>query len=75
MNELEFLQKLEQRVQEQEKIIKDSSPLHIYYKTTVWLGRHPWRILIPLAFLITLFFRMIFGNQFYELILGIFGGL
>lgn len=75
MNEPEFLHTLEERAREQEKIIKTSSPLRIYATVSLWLGRHPWRILIPLAFLISLVLRLLFGPKFFSLILGIFGGL
>lgn len=75
MNEPEFLQTLEERAREQEKIIKTSSPLHIYATVSLWFGKHPWRILIPFAFLISLILRLIFGQEFFATILGIFGGL
>lgn len=74
MNEREFLTKLQQRAKEQEKIM--NAPLFpgILKTVSIWLGNHPWRILIPLAFLLTIIFYSGFGNSYGNLILRIFGG-
>lgn len=74
MNEKEFLQKLEKRAQEQEQILSHMPLQRSFMLVSLWLGRHPWRILIPIAALLTLFFRLTFGYHYYELILKIFGG-
>lgn len=74
MNEREFLKLLEDRAQEQEKLIKQMPFQSLFTATSLWLGEHPWRLLIPLAVILTLLFRILFGYRYYELILSIFGG-
>ena len=75
MNEHEFLKTLEERAKEQEKIIKDMVFPTLFTSVSTWLGNHPWRILIPLAFILTLIFHNILGKRYDELILKIFGKL
>jgi len=74
MNEREFLKQLEGRAQEQEQLIKQMPFRNIFVISSLWLGEHPWRFLIPLAVLLTLFFRIFLGPFYYEFILKIFGG-
>lgn len=74
MNEREFLTKLQQRAKEQEKIMNTPLFPGILKTVSTWLGNHPWRILIPLAFLLTLMLYTTFGKQYGDLILRIFGG-
>jgi len=73
MNEHEFLLKLEDRAKEQELLMKKTLLPTALFSVSLWLGRHPWRFLIPLALLLTFIFRMTFGKQYTELILWIFG--
>jgi hypothetical protein len=73
MNEQLFLKKLEERAQEQEKIIKGMFFPKLFTSVSFWLGNHPWRILIPLAFIFTLIFHYSFGARYDEFILKIFG--
>lgn len=72
MKENEFLLELEKRALENERLIKKSS---IAFALSLWFGEHPWRILIPLAFLFSLILRIATGRAYFELILWIFGGL
>lgn len=74
MNERDFLKLLEDRAKEQESLIRRMPFQSLFTATSLWLGEHPWRLLIPLAFLLTLAFRLIFGLAYYELVLKIFGG-
>lgn len=74
MNEREFLNQLEKRAQEQEAIIKKMPFQGLFTTTSLWLGEHPWRILIPAALVITLLLRLTLGSGYYNLILKIFGG-
>jgi len=39
-----------------------------------WLVVHPWRVLVPMAGIGYLAMRVIWGIEFRELILGLFGG-
>lgn len=75
MNEGEFLKTLEERAKEQEKLIKGMVLPKLFTTISFWLGNHPWRILIPLAIIITLILHGIFGKRYDEFILKIFGKL
>mgnify|MGYP001572416445 CR=1 FL=1 len=75
MNEREFLKILEERAREQEKIINGMVLPKIFTSVSFWLGRHPWRILIPVSIVITLMLHWVIGKRYDELILKIFGKL
>jgi hypothetical protein len=75
MNEQQFLKKLQERAQEQEKIIKGMPFPKLFASISLWLGNHPWRILIPLAFILTLIFHYSLGVKYDEFVLKIFGKL
>ena len=75
MNEQQFLNKLQVRAQEQEKIIKGMLLPKLFTSVSFWFGNHPWRILIPIAFILTLIFHGILGQRYDEFILKIFGKL
>ncbi|MDO8583480.1 MAG: hypothetical protein Q7R51_03035 [bacterium] len=75
MNENEFIRTLELRAKEQEKIMNSMVFPRLFTSVSIWLGNHPWRILIPLAFILTLIFHGILGKRYDELILKIFGKL
>jgi len=74
MNEHEFLLKLQKRAKEQEKLVNSTIFPSMFKTVTFWLGSHPWRILIPLAFIFTLIFHGIIGKPYDDLVLRIFGG-
>lgn len=73
MNEQQFLNKLQERAKEQEKIIKGMFLPKLFTSVSFWFGNHPWRILIPLSFILSLIFHYTFGKSYDELILKIFG--
>jgi hypothetical protein len=73
MNEQQFLKKLQERAQEQEKIIKGMVLPKLFTSVSFWFGDHPWRILIPLSFILTLIFHYSLGQRYDEFILKIFG--
>ena len=75
MNEHEFLKTLEERAKEQESLIKRMVLPKLFTAVSFWLGNHPWRILIPLAIIITLILHGVFGKRYDEFILKIFGKL
>ncbi len=75
MNEQQFLNTLQKRAQEQEKIIRGMFLPKIFTSISTWLGNHPWRILIPLSIILTLIFHGILGKRYDEFILKIFGKL
>lgn len=75
MNEREFIKTLEERARDQEKIIKGMVLPKMFTSVSFWLGNHPWRILIPIAFILTLIFHGVLGKRYDEFILKIFGKL
>lgn len=75
MNEHEFLKTLEERAQEQEKILRKMFLPKVFLSVSSWLGNHPWRILIPLSIILTLIFHFLLGKTYSEFILKIFGKL
>ena len=74
MNEREFLTILQQRAKEQEKLMNDTVFPRVFKAVSFWFGNHPWRILIPLAFIFSIILQGIIGNAYDNLILRIFGG-
>jgi len=72
MKESEFLYLLQERAREQERAIKAVPFPKVFLFVTEWLSHHPWRYLIPLAFLISLLFRGILGERYTDFILGLF---
>ncbi len=69
MNEHKFLHILQERAREQERAMKAMPFPKIFAFVITWLSNHPWRYLIPLAFLISLFLRGIFGSSYTDFIL------
>jgi hypothetical protein len=72
MNEREFILQLQERAREQELAI---AKIPFFSFIAKWLSVHPWRYLIPLAFLVSLIFRGILGSSYTDFILGLFKGL
>jgi len=75
MNERLFLNKLQERAKEQERIMNGMLLPKLFTVASSWFGNHPWRILIPLAFILTMLFHSFLGKRYDELILKIFGKL
>lgn len=73
-DDYEFLEELERRASQQEQLLSQMPYQKVFVTASLWLGQHPWRILIPLAFILTLIFRFVLGYRYYELILKLFGG-
>jgi len=69
MNERDFIQQLQERAREQEKAI---ATIPFFAFVARWLSIHPWRYLIPLAFLISLLLRWIIGSNYTDFILRLF---
>ena len=74
MNEHDFLHKLQQRASEQEQIMK-RVPFPIFFSWIASsLGQNPYRLLIPLAFLLSLILQFALGKSYDDNMLKIFGG-
>ena len=69
MNEHDFILKVEEGAREQEQAI---ATIPFFAFVAKWLSVHPWRYLIPLAFLLTLLFRWIMGGSYTDFILWLF---
>lgn len=74
MEEREFVSLLQKRVKEQHDLIEELPFPRVFAVITRWLSDHPWRYLIPLAFLLTLLMRNIIGSNFTDLVLRFFYG-
>jgi len=66
---------LENRAKEQEALMQKLVLPNAVFSLSLWLGRHPWRFMIPFSFILTLLLRFVFGHGYSEFILWIFGGL
>ena len=75
MNEREFIKKLQERAKEQEKLIRDMPMHRVFSSVSFWFGNHPWRILVPVAIILTLIFHFAFGKPYDDFILKLFGKL
>jgi len=75
MNEHEFIKTLRERAKEQEKLITSMPLPRIFSSVSLSLGNHPWRLLIPIALIITLLFRAFIGKSYDDFILILFGKL
>lgn len=72
MNEAEFILKLQERARAQEKIVRDMPLSSMFSTVSLWLGHNPLRIIIPLAIILTLLFRILMGTRFTDHVLFVF---
>jgi hypothetical protein len=73
MNEREFIRKLQERAKEQEKLIKGIPMPRIFSSVSLWFGNQPLKLLIPIAIILTIIFRLYFGKPYDSFILTLFG--
>lgn len=72
MQERDFVQLLQERARQQKKAM-DAVPFPKFFAFVIgWLSDHPWRFLIPLAFLISLLLRGVIGHAYTDFVLLIF---
>lgn len=72
--EHDFLKELELKAKEQRLIVKTEMIPGWAKGMGDWLVVNPWRVLVPVAAISYLVIRMIYGLEFREFILGLFGG-
>lgn len=72
--ERDFLKELEEKASEQQRLVKTEMIPNWAKGIGDWLVINPWRVLIPLAGMCYIVIRMMYGVQFREFILGLFGG-
>ncbi len=73
MKNPEFLNELQKRATEQQVLSKGIPFSRVFFFLSYWLGNHPWRILIPFSFLLTILFHNSLGIRYDEMILKLFG--
>jgi hypothetical protein len=72
--ERDFIEELEEKAREQQLIVK-TEMIPVWAKGIGdWLVVNPWRVLVPIAAMVYLILRIVFGNDYLEFILGLFGG-
>lgn len=72
MNENEFISLLQTRAREQETLLSRIPLPNVFFRVSTWLGKHPWRILVPLAFIVSVIFQLMGKEAYTDLILQIF---
>lgn len=72
MNERDFLSLLQERAREQKRTMQAVPFPKVFSFIVEWLSIHPWRYLIPLAFLISFILRGIIGASYTDVILRLF---
>lgn len=72
--EKEFLELLEKKASEEKKILATEIMPSWAKGMGEWLVVNPWRVMVPFACILYLVFRIVYGQMFREIILGIFGG-
>lgn len=72
MDEREFLQQLQNRAKEQERAMHAVPFPKLFTFIAEWLSNHPWRFLIPLAFIISVLLRNIIGSAYTDKVLAFF---
>lgn len=75
MKQDKFLEVLQKRAQENQQLREGMLFPDLFRIMLLWLGKHPWRIGIPLSFLFTLLLYKIFGHTYIEAVLFLFGKL
>ena len=69
-----FLQELEKKAMEQRKIVETEILPSWARGVGEWLVVHPWRLVVPMALLAYGVWRMVYGEEVREIVLGLFGG-
>ena len=72
--ESSFVAELERKAKEQHRLTKTQMIPDWAKGLGLWLAVNPWRVLVPLAALAYGLLRIVYGSNFREFILGLFGG-
>lgn len=73
-SEAEFLKIIEKKAVEERRIIDTELMPSWARGVGEWLVVNPWRVMVPLSMLVYGLWRMVYGVDARELILGLFGG-
>lgn len=72
MNEAEFLSVLQKRAKDQKNTMEEIPFPKVFSFVLEWLSVHPLRLIIPLAVVISVSLRYVFGPSFTNFILTLF---
>lgn len=72
--EIDFLQELEDRAQQQRRLVNTEMIPDWARGVGWWLAVNPWRVIVPIAVMCYLFLRILIGLPYSEFVLGLFGG-
>ena len=70
-----FLQELQKRADEQHTVLHDVPLPGVFLFVSKRFGENPWKLLIPLSVVLTIFLHLTIGKEFDEKILWLFGSL
>lgn len=73
-SEAEFLKIIEKKAVEEKRILDTELMPSWARGIGEWLVVNPWRVMVPLSMLVYGLWRMVYGVDARELILGLFGG-
>jgi hypothetical protein len=73
-SEAEFLKTIEKKAVEEKRILDTELMPSWARGIGEWLVVNPWRVMVPLSMLVYGLWRMVYGVDARELILGLFGG-
>ena len=73
-SEVEFLKIIEKKAVEERRIIDTELMPSWARGVGEWLVVNPWRVMVPLSILVYGLWRIVYGVDARELILGLFGG-
>lgn len=74
MKETNFIKEIEVKAREQRKLVETEVMPGWAKGLGNWLAVQPWRVLIPISGMAYMVSRIVYGSQFREFILGLFGG-
>ncbi len=72
--ESDFLKELELRAREQWRLVETEMMPGWARGVGGWLAVNPWRVVLPMAIMVYGLWRMVYGVEAREFILGLFGG-
>jgi len=73
-SETEFLKAIEKKAVEERRIIDTELMPSWARGVGEWLVVNPWRVMVPLSMLVYGLWRIVYGVDAREFILGLFGG-
>jgi hypothetical protein len=74
-----FYEELRRRLEENQRLYRGDFPFVVFDTpfgkfVASYLGVNPWKVLMPISFVVVVFFRVLLGRAFSELVLRVLGG-